>query len=323
MRLSAGAGAAEFDDLDARAVPPVCTIRSDDPAEFAASVTGFKTRFLPTTKDHRFTKLELSLGSGRLSVATRPPMLLEGIVVADGGVVTFDLEDGHRANVNGRPVGAGTIGLWRKGNDFRAHQQSRLTHCSLFVSDAFSAHDWPEPAAAARFMSIGLDSGLHLRSCVNDVVELIRRDRARLANPNVLKGIDQSLVGGIGMALSTAIPFASSLATGRYVAITRRAEEYLRESRFCVHCSLEVAQACEVTPRTLHNAFVSVLGVSLGRYLLLHRLWLARHALLQASPDALVKSIALDHGFWHLGRFSTIYHSRFGETPSATLAKCD
>jgi hypothetical protein len=36
---------------------------------------------------------------------------------------------------------------------------------------------------------------------------------------------------------------------------------------------------------------------------LLHRLWLVRNALLQAGPDALVKSIALDHGFWHLGRF--------------------
>lgn len=314
-------GPAKFDNLGGRIVPNISMIRSDEPAEFAASVNGFEARYLPTTNDHQFFKVELSLGSGRLAVSTRPPMLYEGTVVAEEGVVCFHLED-LRANVNGHSVSADTIALWKKGTDYRIYQRSRLTHCALFVSDAFSAHDWPEPAPEDRFMWIGADSGLHLRSSVNSVVEVIRRDPARLANPNVVKGIDQSIIGGIDGALSTVVLSASSIATGRYVAITKRAEEYLRESRFHIHSSLEVAKACEVNVRTLHNALVSVLGVSLGRYLLLHRLWLVRNALVRASPDALVKSIALDHGFWHLGRFSSLYHSRFGESPSTTLAKC-
>jgi AraC-like DNA-binding protein len=284
-------------------------------------VNGFEARYLPTTNDHRFVKLELSLGSGRLAVSTRPPMLYEGTVVANEGVVCFHLED-NLANVNGHSVSADTIALWKKGTDYRAYQRSRLTHCALFLSDAFSARDWPEPAPADRFMWIRADSGSRLRSCVNNVVEVIRKDPARLANPNVVKGMDQSIIGGIDEALSTVVLFASSVATGRYVAICKRAEEYLRESRFRIHSSLEVANACGVNLRTLHNALVSVLGVSLGRYLLLHRLWLVRNALLRASSDDLVKSIALDHGFWHLGRFSTLYHSRFGESPSTTLARC-
>lgn len=295
-------------------------IRSDEPAEFAASVNGFEARYLPTTNDHRFVKFELSLGSGRLAVSTRPPMLYEGTVVANEGVVCFQLEE-LRANVNGHSVSADTIALWKKGTDYRIYQRSRITHCALFVSDAFSAHDWPEPAPEDRFMWIGADSSLHLRSSVNNVVEVIRKDPARLANPNVVKGMDQSIIGGIDGALSTVILSGSSVATGRYVAISKRAEEYLRESRFRVHSSLEVAKACEVNVRTLHNALVSVLGVSLGGYLLLHRLWLVRNALLRASSDTLVKSVALDHGFWHLGRFSRLYYSRFGELPSATLAK--
>jgi AraC family ethanolamine operon transcriptional activator len=321
MQLPASSGPAGFVDVGERDIPNINVVRFDEPAEYAASVKGYAARYLPTTNDHRFVKLELALGSGCLTVTSRPPMLYEGIVVADEGVVTFQLEDSIRANVNGHSVGADNIALWRKGTDYRAHQQSRLTQCALFVSDAFSARDWPEPAPSDRFMRIGMDSGLHLQSCVNDIVEVIRRDPARLANPNVVKGIDQSIVGGIGGALSSMILSRSSVATSRYIAITRRAEEYLRESRLRVHSSLEVAKACEVTPRTLHNAFVSVFGVSLGRYLMLRRLWMVRNALLRASPDALVKSIALDHGFWHLGRFSTLYYSRFGESPSATLAK--
>jgi AraC family ethanolamine operon transcriptional activator len=55
---------------------------------------------------------------------------------------------------------------------------------------------------------------------------------------------------------------------------------------------------------------------------MLRRLWLARRALLRAGPEDLVKSIALDYGFWHLGRFSRIYHREFGELPSETLGRC-
>lgn len=313
-------GPAKFEHIGGHSVPHVSMIRSDEPTEFAASVKGFDACYLPTTKDRQFDKVELCLGSGRLAVSTRPPMLTEGTVVAKEGVVCFQIDE-VRANVNGHSVNANSIALWKKGIDYRICQMFRMSHCTLLVSDAFSAHDWPEPAPDDRFMWIGTESSLHLRSSVNRVVEIIRKDPARLANPNVLRAIDQSIIGGIDGALATVFLSGSSVAGGRYIAICKRAEAYLRESRFRVHSSLEVASACGVNVRTLHNALVSVLGISLGRYLVLHRLWLVRNALLQASPDSLVKSIALDHGFWHLGRFSRLYYSRFGETPSMTLVR--
>jgi AraC family ethanolamine operon transcriptional activator len=47
---------------------------------------------------------------------------------------------------------------------------------------------------------------------------------------------------------------------------------------------------------------------------------MVRRQLLAASGGAaLVKSIALSHGFWHLGRFAQDYRVLFGEPPSATL----
>jgi hypothetical protein len=36
-----------------------------------------------------------------------------------------------------------------------------------------------------------------------------------------------------------------------------------------------------------------------------------------------VKSIALSHGFWHLGQFAHDYRATFGEAPSETLARGD
>jgi AraC family ethanolamine operon transcriptional activator len=34
-----------------------------------------------------------------------------------------------------------------------------------------------------------------------------------------------------------------------------------------------------------------------------------------------VKSVALSHGFWHLGQFARDYRETFGETPTETLAR--
>ncbi|NLZ12221.1 MAG: AraC family transcriptional regulator [Alcaligenaceae bacterium] len=50
------------------------------------------------------------------------------------------------------------------------------------------------------------------------------------------------------------------------------------------------------------------------------RLDAVRHTL-QTSPGANVTTIALDHGFGHLGRFSAYYRERFGELPRDTTTR--
>jgi AraC family ethanolamine operon transcriptional activator len=82
-----------------------------------------------------------------------------------------------------------------------------------------------------------------------------------------------------------------------------------------------------VSPATLGEAFHSALGISPHRYLKLRRLNMVRAALLrhERAPQLLVKSVALAHGFWHLGQFSRDYRDHFGEAPSKTMAgaKCN
>ena len=72
--------------------------------------------------------------------------------------------------------------------------------------------------------------------------------------------------------------------------------------------------------RTVQRAFQDVLGMGPKTYLRLRALSAARAALVDGrEAGASVTGVALDHGFWELGRFSVTYRRMFGESPSQTL----
>ena len=87
--------------------------------------------------------------------------------------------------------------------------------------------------------------------------------------------------------------------------------------------TVSVARTCRMlglSERALRNAFYSVRGVSPKRCMLAERLQNVHRALCKASTTrATVTAVAIDHGFYELGRFSVVYRQAFGETPSATL----
>ena len=84
----------------------------------------------------------------------------------------------------------------------------------------------------------------------------------------------------------------------------------------------ELCAALHVSARALHHSFAAVYGLSPHGYLKRRRLVLVRRALQSArGGPALVKSVALAHGFWHLGRFARDYAATFGEMPSDTVGK--
>jgi AraC family ethanolamine operon transcriptional activator len=82
----------------------------------------------------------------------------------------------------------------------------------------------------------------------------------------------------------------------------------------------ELCQALDVGRRTLEYAFQDQLGTSPKAYFVQRALEAAHHALRDTPPgDRTVTEVATDHGFWHLGRFSTTYRAVYGGCPSHTL----
>ncbi|WP_156668178.1 AraC family transcriptional regulator [Rhizobium bangladeshense] len=85
----------------------------------------------------------------------------------------------------------------------------------------------------------------------------------------------------------------------------------------------EIAAASGVGVRSLQLSFKRVHGCSPHEFVARRRLEEARRKLLAAPPGATVTGIAMDIGFFELGRFAARYREQFGETPSATLARGD
>lgn len=83
----------------------------------------------------------------------------------------------------------------------------------------------------------------------------------------------------------------------------------------------DVAEALRVSVRTLQDCFRRELQTTPTAYLRACRLDAAHRTLRSAAPGVSVTTVALEHGFVHLGRFAADYRSRFGESPSTTLRR--
>lgn len=103
-------------------------------------------------------------------------------------------------------------------------------------------------------------------------------------------------------------------------ALVRRAEAWI-EAHACEPVRLaDIAEAADVPVRTLQEGFRRFRGITPMQLVRQRRLENARQRL-QAGEGVRIADVALDCGFAHLGRFSQVYRSAFGETPSETLRR--
>ncbi len=100
----------------------------------------------------------------------------------------------------------------------------------------------------------------------------------------------------------------------------RRAQDYLQTHAHEPICIDQLAEVAGVSVRSLFAGFKEFLGVSPMHYLRDLRMEHVRTELMTGEASN-VAGIALRWGFAHLGRFSTEYKQRYGESPSQTLRR--
>jgi AraC-like DNA-binding protein len=161
-----------------------------------------------------------------------------------------------------------------------------------------------------------------LRGMLADLAALVAEAPDRLEGATIAEAVvDESrLLLEAGLDGSLRAP--PGRAEARRMRLVRGAVEYLDSVLDRPVYSAAVGEALGTDARAVNGAFRAVYGTTLHRYLLIRRLDLARRRLRSGVAGAArVKTVALDLGFWHLGRFALDYRALFGETPSATLAR--
>ncbi|WP_052178367.1 AraC family transcriptional regulator [Marinobacter segnicrescens] len=100
----------------------------------------------------------------------------------------------------------------------------------------------------------------------------------------------------------------------------RRVQDFIQAHAHEPMTAEQLAQIAGVSLRSLYTGFKDFLGVSPMQYLRDLRMEHA-HTELISGEAGNVSGVALRWGFAHMGRFSTDYKQRYGESPSQTLRR--
>ena len=139
-----------------------------------------------------------------------------------------------------------------------------------------------------------------------------------------VSAIQDELVGGFLTALAQSESPLRARKFAHATELVRRSEKLVENADDHTLQVGDLCAACGVPRRTLSLAFHEVLGMGPATYLRRLRLNQARRILRTrraGGPTTRIARVALDHGFWHLGRFSSQYRDLFGESPRASARR--
>ena len=140
------------------------------------------------------------------------------------------------------------------------------------------------------------------------------------SQPEVVRCLEQELMHAIMCCFAR--PEQIEVRSRHHSTIVKRFEDFLAANCNKPLYLAEICTSIGVSERTLRICCEEYLGMSPNRYLWRRRMQLARRALTLADPaTTTVTQVAINHGFWELGRFAVSYRSLFGESPSTSLRR--
>ena len=105
-------------------------------------------------------------------------------------------------------------------------------------------------------------------------------------------------------------------------AVVLAAEALMDEDPISIPSVPTLCRTLGTSRRTLERAFHDMLGQSPAHYLRVRALNASREQLLRSPRvPGIVTRVAIDNGFWHMGRFAAAYRTLFGERPIDTLRR--
>ena len=255
------------------------------------------------------------------------PLLAHGEMPRDRIVLGFVASDCDDGNLNGDVVRDAAVVVLVEGSELHYRLAPRTRWLGFRVTRGTLEQTGVRLGTQSFTLSrLAAGRQQQMASVVGDAAETLRA--IERGDPDIL---DATAAGAIVAEKLTAVfsatlatedrsPPSQSMAPSRRLRIVKRTRDYfdahlahpIEVTRVCAHAGASV--------RTIERAFVETCGANPKQMLTLMRMTRARRALQAAGPGEItVARVAVDCGFFHLGRFSTNYTALYGESPSATL----
>jgi AraC-like DNA-binding protein len=303
-----------------------------EPQELQAAQSGVDFQIVPLGRDPFMAKLTtLDLGDISLHVGHVSPLMGFAKVAADSAVLQLPLEAVETLLLNGVACQAGVVGIYACEAELLRANPQPSSFASLILPFG-SVERLLEPLPRSKLLCPSGYALLRAEAAIREryerialaahevalsVPDLFNVEQSRLALREALLHAARDLISP-EHALETRMPRNSRVL--RRIIVS--ADEYLRTHMDRQIYTEELCDVLAVSASCLADAFQAAFMVSPHRFLKLRRMSMVRLALQSRDgPAPLVKSVALGHGFWHLGQFAHDYREIYGEAPSETLER--
>lgn len=153
------------------------------------------------------------------------------------------------------------------------------------------------------------------------MIEALDEEVSTPLSLNVTRGMSRLLTDMMLDSFAARAEEARRPASSAGLALVRRAEAILRGRLHEAVSIVALAGELGVSTRSLQSGFRQHRGTTPRDFLATCRLEAVRERFMKAQPGETVTTIAHDCGVMHVGRLAAAYRARYGETPSATLAR--
>lgn len=303
-----------------------------EPEELVRAVPGVVFRATALRADPFDVSLTtIGLGDVCLQTGRSTPHVAFARAVSGTAILQLPLENVDTLLLNGRDTPPRAVGLYGGGAELIRSNLRDSSHAVL-VLPMDSAEPLLCPPSSSPLLRPGaqalLKAGAQAWDQAVGVMQSAAAAAARTPRTFDTKQPREALRDALLQAMRDLIAGAGGAGPsgGRYRPRTWRrivlgADEYLRANVARPIYTEELCAALGISASSLTDAYHATFGLSPHRFLKLRRLIMVRSLLRSLEgPARPVQSVALAHGFWHLGQFAIDYRAMYGEMPSETLA---
>jgi len=302
-----------------------------DPIPYQAAIRGAEVELLVTGRGDFYAELtQIDLGQLWMQYGCESlPRVSHAVVSSERVPVMFLADTNQEAmHFSGKDVTTAAIVV----NGVATTHHLRTSGPCRWATVSLPSNDWAAVAgpvnrgliagSLASFVQPGRESMTRLAELHRAIRQLAAAAPSTFSYPEVIRSLEQELMQATMRCLAGQEQTEARSRRQHHSAIVKRLEDLLAANCNKPLYLVEICQAVGASERTLRICCEEHLGMGPIRYLWQRRMQLVRRALILADPAiTTVTQVAINHGFWELGRFSVSYRFLFGESPSTSLRR--